>query len=167
MEDYQMIDYGMGKTNIDTSNGIRYGVIAMNNVSSEAIADLDSDYAFNCPDCGSDSLVKSKSAKYDYFCQSCRTWHMSEDCYSEESIGFHYDSDGYRLIDCIDYNIMVIKSDYYTKALYCSPCVPGAGNLDSPSEDGVKAYCLASDWFDDFTKIPYPVYRVKDDSLVE
>ena len=160
------IDYGMGKSNIDTKNGIRYGVIAQNSVMSEALDDVEYDYPFNCPDCGNESLVKSRSAKYDYFCQTCRTWHMSEDCYGEESIGFHYEGDGYQLVDCLDTNIMVISSPYYTFTRFCSPCVPGAGDLDTPDAEGVKTYCLGPDWFDEYSKLPYPVYAVADDSLV-
>lgn len=165
--EYSDMMYGMGKTNIDPKNGIRFGVIALTSVSGYALDDLVYDYPFNCPDCGNNILVKSKSARYDYYCQSCRTWHMEEDCYGEESTGFHYDGDGYKLIDCLDFNIMVIESLYYTKAEYCSPCVPGAGNLDSTSDDGVKTYCLGPDWFDGDNKIPYHVYLVKDNSAIE
>ena len=162
-----MIDYGNGKTNIDPKNGIRYGVIATNSVSGYALDDLEYNYPFSCPKCGSEKLVDSRSGKYDYYCQSCRQWYMAYECYDEESTGFHYDDDGYNLIDCLDTNIMVIESLYYTFTEYCSPCVPGAGNLDSPNEEGVKTYCLGADWFDDYNKIPYPVYLVKDDSLIE
>jgi len=160
------IDYGSGVTNIDTKTGIRYGVISQHSVMSEAMEDFEYEYPFNCPDCGSETLVKSRSQRYDYFCQHCRTWHMSEDCYGDDSIGFHYEGEGYLLEDCLDTNIMVIKSDYYTFAVFCSPCVPGAGDLDTPSEDGVKTYCLGPDWFDSYTPCPYPIYKVEDDSLI-
>ncbi len=160
------IDYGLGKSNIDLETGIRYGVISQHSVSSEALNDVEYDYPFNCPQCGNETLVPSKSQKYDYFCQSCRTWHMSEDCYGEESIGFHYEDSEYTFIDCLDTDIMVIKSPYYTLAQYCSPCVPGAGNLDNPMADGIKAYCLGPDWFDGYNPLPYPVYSVADDSLI-
>lgn len=163
---YTGIDYGRGTTNIDTKTGIRFGVISMHSVMGEALEDLEHEYPFNCPDCGSESLVKSRSANYDYFCQSCRTWHMSEDCYGDESIGFHYEGDGYKLEDCLDSDIIITKSPYYTHAQYCSPCVPGAGNLDSPCDEGAKAYCFGPDWFDEYNPLPYPVYSVKDGSLV-
>jgi predicted RNA-binding Zn-ribbon protein involved in translation (DUF1610 family) len=163
------MDYGGGVTNIDTKTGIRYGVIALNSVTGDSLEDLEYDYPFNCPDCGNDSLVKSRSAQYDYFCQSCRTWHMSDDCWGEESNGFHFEDSEYTLVDCLDTNIMVIKSPYYTHARFCSPCVPGAGDLDTPDEDGIKTYCLGPDWFDAHLNcpLPYPVYKVEDDSLIE
>lgn len=164
---YLGIDYGGGTTNVDLENGIRYGVISMNAVAGEALNDLEHDYPFNCPDCGSESLVKSRSQRFDFFCRACRTWHMSDECYGDESIGFHYDGDGYQLENCLDSDIMVIKSPYYTLAQFCSPCVPGAGNLDNPISNGVKTYCLGPDWFDEYRSLPYPVYRVEDESLVE
>ena len=61
---------------------------------------------------------------------------------------------------------MILKSDYYTHAQFCSPCVPGAGNLDSPCDSGEKAYCLGHDWFEDGIA-PYPVYRVSDNARIE
>jgi len=160
------IDYGRGTTNIDTETGIRYGVISQHSVSGDALNDVEYDYPFACPECGSDALVESKSKQYDYFCQTCRTWHMSEDCHGEESTGFHVEDSEYTLIDCLDSDIMVIKSPYYTYAQYCSPCVPGAGNLDNPMPGGVKTYCLGADWFDEYNPLPYPVYSVADDSLI-
>ena len=159
------IDYGLGKTNIDTSTGIRYGVISQHSVMPEALDDMEYDYPFNCPACGNETLVESRSKNYDYFCQSCRTWHMSEDCYGEESNGFHFEDSDYKLVDCLDTDIMVIESPYYTLAQYCSPCVPGAGNLDHYTPDGVKTYCLGFDWFTD-GKAPYPIYSVLNDDLI-
>lgn len=50
----------------------------------------------------------------------------------------------------------------WTFAQFCSPCVPGAGSLDNPVEDGAKTYCLDHDWFDGGVA-PYPVFRVADD----
>jgi len=160
------IDYGHGTSNIDTENGIRYGVISQHSVSGDALNDVEYDYPFNCPDCGNESLVPSRSKMCDYYCQSCNTWHMSEDCYGEESTGFHIDNGHYVAQDCLDSDIMIIRSPFYTFAQYCSPCVPGAGNIDSPMPDGVKTYCLGEYWFDEYNPLPYPVYSVADDSLV-
>jgi len=38
--------------------------------------------------------------------------------------------------------IWVLESPYVANCRPCSPCVPNAGDLDSPDEDGVEAYCL-------------------------
>ena len=152
--------------NVDNETGIRYGVISQHSVSGDALSDMESVYLFACPSCGNESLVPSRSQTYDYFCQDCRTWHMSEDCYGEESIGLKFEDSEYTIIDCLDSDLMIIKSPYYTHAQYCSPCVPGAGNLDNTMPEGIKTYCLGEDWFDDYSPIPYPIYRVSDDSLV-
>jgi hypothetical protein len=61
---------------------------------------------------------------------------------------------------------MVLKSPYYTYANYCSPCVPGAGNLDDIVEGEVKTYCFGHDWFEE-EKAPYPVYSVATGELIE
>ena len=160
------IDYGFGQSNVDVKTGIRYGIIAQNSVSGDALNDMENEYPFTCPQCGNETLVPSKSQMFDYFCQSCRTWHMSEDCYGEESIGMKFEDEEYIVTDCLDSDLMVIKSPYYTLAQYCSPCVPGAGSLDTPIEDGIKAYCLGADWFDEYNSCPYPIYSVTDDSLI-
>jgi hypothetical protein len=75
-----------------------------------------------------------------------------------------YEADGYRL-ETTSLGVYVTQSPYYTRAAFCSPCCPGAGDLDSPREHGVKAYCLGPDWFED-DKAPYKVWRVSDDSEV-
>lgn len=153
------VDYGHGLVNIDIANGIRYGVIALTGYMSE---ELEYDFPFRCPYCGSDSLVQSRSRDWDYFCQSCRTPHESMDCYGDEEVGFHYDKEGYVLVDCLDTNVMVIRSPYFTFAPYCSPCVPGAGDLDNSvynPNDGVKTYCLGPEWFEDGVA-PYLIFKV-------
>jgi hypothetical protein len=80
-----------------------------------------------------------------------------------------------------NFGIFVIKSPFYTFTKQCSPCAPGAGNLDSPISKQeydagdhnafmygtVKAYCLPIEFFDDeYAKIPYRYYKVTDDKEV-
>ena len=107
---------------------------------------------------------------------------------AEEHIGNAYDSgeidplyehDGYKITKCLDCDLMILKSPFYTYAQYCSPCVPGAGNLnhpfDGPIENWCKAaeeagfpkvFCLGHDWFDDNTA-PYPVFSVATNEQVQ
>jgi ribosomal protein L37AE/L43A len=159
------IDYGMGRTNVDPANGIRYGVISQNSVGEAWCNNSEPYYgAPTCPKCG-DEVNKSKSK--DFYCRKCRKHLWSDECYGDEPLGFEYEKHGYKLSTVMDNTcIMVLMSPYYTFAKYCSPCVPGAGDLDSPVEDGAKSYCLGHDWFED-GKAPYPVYRVVDDVRVE
>jgi hypothetical protein len=72
---------------------------------------------------------------------------------------------------------IIKKSPYYTYCKGCSPCVPNAGDLDSPvtpdnfDESNVplsmfdyakvrRAYCLPKEFFDD-DKAPYVYFRVE------
>ncbi len=169
------IDYGSGRTNIDAKTGIRYGVISQNSVS-QALGDSDLDYVYpgpNCPKCGRDAIgalqhVASDNAQagyehlggcHDWQCDDCKVTFDSQDAYGEEWTYWQYCDDGYELSDCLDSGVIVTKSPYYTFAPYCSPCVPGACDLDSACDDGSKAYCLGHDWFEE-REAPYPVYSV-------
>lgn len=77
---------------------------------------------------------------------------------------YTYEKDGYQLTGCLQTDLFIIKSKFYSYAQFCSPCVPGAGNLDSPMgpETGApRCYCLGHDWFE-HDKAPYRVWRVED-----
>lgn len=74
-----------------------------------------------------------------------------------------YEHDGYKITKCLDSDLMILKSPFFTYASFCSPCVPGACNLDSPldhiPEDGSNAcYCLDHSWFEGGVA-PYPVFN--------
>lgn len=137
------IDYGMGMANVDRATGIRYGVISQHTLAPESLSDLEPVYP---------------ETEHDDDCDNhdcCNCGDMSE------PMGFAYDQHGYHLESGTDgFGIFVITSPYFTRAQFCSPCAPGAGNLDSPDEDGVKTFCLGADWFDDENPAPYPIYSV-------
>ncbi len=168
------IDYGMGTTNVDRTNGIRYGVISQHSVLQAWADSAEPDYGEpHCPKCGGDVIEAHKvnnagepwSRLYshsceDYACENCEHYLDTADVFGDEPQGWNYEGDGYQLTDCLDSDIFVLKSPYYTKAQFCSPCVPGAGNLDSADDDGVQTYCLGHDWFED-GKAPYRVFSVE------
>lgn len=161
---YTGIDYGLGRTNIDQETGIRYGVISQHTVGERWYDAAEPQYGDpTCPKCG--AIVHPARANKDYRCRACRANYWSDEVYGEEPIGYTFEDSEYSITDCLDSDIMICRSPYYTFAQFCSPCVPGAGNLDTPMPDGVKTYCLGADWFED-DRAPYPVYRVSDDSLV-
>jgi hypothetical protein len=178
------IDYSMGLgPNKDPKTGIRYGVISQHSVL-QAWADSAEAYYGEpaCPKCenecyefdtdgqGPTGTHLNDTEHWDhasheddtYYCPSCRYVFGSESAFAEDPIGWYYDAEGYNLSDCLDSDIMVCLSPYYTFAQFCSPCCPGAGNLDTPMPEGIKCYALGHDWFDDRIA-PYPVYRVSDD----
>lgn len=179
---YAGIDYGLGQSNVDRKTGIRYGVISQHSVMPEALDDLEPYYGEpTCPKCGNGVMSTSDEtilpAGYDewsqysehgctdYACTICEHYLDSSEVYAEESQGFTYEQDGYSLTNCLDSDIFILKSPYYTRAQFCSPCVPGAGNIDNPCDDGPKTYCLGHDWFEN-GKAPYPVFSVADNSEV-
>ena len=165
------IDYGMGQSNVDHATGIRYGVIAQGNVGQAWYDSAEPDYGEpTCPKCGNaakdhDSFegdtddYESGHGCSDFVCEPCRYVFDSQDAFGDEPVGWHVDEPGYELGTCLDVNIFVLKSPFYTLARFCSPCVPGAGDLDNPDDGGIKTYCLGHDWFES-DKAPYPVFRV-------
>ena len=183
---YAGLDYGTGVENRDKDTGIHYGVISMNSINLDC-ADFENDYGDpTCPKCGgvvkasdddtlfintppaelNDDDVPDWFEGRDFTCLNCKECFYSDVCTPDEPLGWHYDADGYKLTDCLDNDIFVLASPYYTFAQFCSPCVPGTGNLDSPCDSGPKSFCLGHDWFDD-DKAPYRVFRVADDVEIE
>ena len=181
---YAGIDYGLGKANIDVETGIRYGCISQGSVMSEAIDDGEYDYGTpTCPRCGKDAdephafgetFANGRPEDYtrephqceDYVCVDCKHFFGSESAFPDEPAGWYYNKEGYKLESCLNSDILVTLSPYYTHAQFCSPCVPGAGNLDHPCTDGPRTYCLGHDWFDD-GKAPYTVFSVATDEEVK
>jgi hypothetical protein len=154
---YPGIDYSLGKANVDETTGIHYGVIACHSLHEWLWDDLEADYGEpHCPYCGNEL----ESAE-DETCTYCEEDLADEDLYGEEPVGYSYTSKGYSMATAFDSTeLFVFLSPYFTYAHFCSPCAPGAGNLDSPCESGPKTYCLGPEWFDG-EKAPYPVYDVK------
>jgi hypothetical protein len=54
--------------------------------------------------------------------------------------------------------IWVLKSPVITNVRLCSPCAPGAGDLDSPDDDGYACYAVSEEWFDEDNPCPYPTW---------
>lgn len=167
------IDYGNGRTNIDLLNGIRYGVISQHAVTQTWNDSAEADYGEpTCPKCGNTVVAYDNFPKdiiddfedsrgcADYVCEPCEYIFDSCEAFSDAPNGWHYSGEGYELVDCLDSDIMILKSDYYTTAVFCSPCVPGACSIESYDPNGTKAYCLGHDWFES-DKAPYPVYSVE------
>ncbi|MGB2806668.1 MAG: hypothetical protein WBC22_02930 [Sedimentisphaerales bacterium] len=131
------IDYGMGKTNIDNDNKIRFGVIHQNELL-QAWSDSSEPY-YPCKDCD-----------------------VSEDEYDNcecDAISYIIDDGEYQAESDSCGDIFITKSPYYTHAQFCSPCAPGACYIMNSCDDGEKAYCFGHDWFEG-GKAPYPVFNL-------
>jgi hypothetical protein len=146
------IDYGMGKTNIDPANGIRFGVIGMNSehLTEWAWESVEADYGeATCPECGGlvqDSDETPEDASKDWHCPTCHKSYWAHEVYGEEAIGHDLDSDGYKGRVDTDGDLFLTASLFYTRAQFCSPCAPGACHLEHPMADGEKCYALGHDW---------------------
>jgi hypothetical protein len=169
----QGIDYGRGMTNVDHTNGIRFGVIPQNDVLQAWSDSSEPVYPENDPDVCECDCCEGMGTKSDgddvWECGDCdgtgeRT--ADGDSFESEPVGFIYNGEGYRAScgDCGD--IFVTRSPYFTHARFCSPCAPGAGHLRDANPDGVRTYCFGHDWFDDGIA-PYPVFSVETGELVE
>jgi hypothetical protein len=134
------IDYGRGLSNIDAKTGIRYGVISQNSVL-QAWADCSQPVYEEDSDCG-------------------------EGDDDREPVSWEFHDADYNIEMVLDTDLVVTRSPFFTKAKFCSPCVPGAADLNEPCEDGVRAFCLGKDWFED-DKAPYPIYSVETGKLIE
>lgn len=174
-------DYGMGRTNVDHEAGTHFGVISQRAIAQAWSDSAEPDYGKPaCPKCGSEVFGDGPSEGFEqyedsgcaeFICADCEITIDGSDCYGDETIGWNYDGDGYQMTDCLDSDVMILASPYFTFAPYCSPCVPGAGDLDSASEgefdesNGVKTYCVGHDWFPDGFA-PYDVYSVQSGAIV-
>jgi hypothetical protein len=166
------IDYGLGRTNVDVATGIRFGVINANSVDfwHESNEGRYGDPA--CPECGGDVTDDTEEmpsdASGDYYCADCEECRSSDEVFPESPVSWVLD-DGEYLAEQggegDDCDVFVIKSPYFTRAAFCSPCAPGACYLGSPCDDGERAYCFGPDFFED-GKAPYPIYSVATGELV-
>src|SRR6266576_680504 len=140
---YKGIDYSLGQSNVNKETGIHFGVISQNSINLDCTGSFEYDYGKpTCGQCGNPAIESSDAPDEDwnegkdYACLTCKRTFWSDDAFSEEPLGWSYKEDGYSLGDCLDNDIFVFKSPYFTFAQFCSPCVPGAGNLDTYCEDG-------------------------------
>lgn len=181
---YAGLNYaGFTGTNQDKETGIHYGVISQNSICPEALPDIydgphstDLYYKLYCEemrtllskgihDALDDTSVRARDidAIVESACDELEN--SLGDSYQNDEVCPHYDDGKYVIGKCLDFDFFVTKSPYYTFAAYCSPCCPGAGNLDSYCPDGPKTYCLGPEWFDD-EKAPYPCFEVKTEQRI-
>ena len=94
---YVGIDYGLGRSNVDLANGIRYGVISQNSVLQAWADSAEPDYGEpSCPKCGNMAIEYDgdKHNEYsapanrpyacaDYVCEACKVLIDSGDAFGE------------------------------------------------------------------------------------
>jgi hypothetical protein len=173
--------------NFNEELGIRYGVISPHSISSWSLDTIYNEGTDPYYEMGKDQLLQDLKE----FCEShnINYDHLNTDTFIDV-YNDSYESDGSGIMDYSDkeydlhvsggnFGIFVMKSPYYTYCRGCSPCAPGAGNLDSsfdPDDHEItegyhRALCLGPEWFDKeeseySKKIPYRVFRVDNDQEV-
>lgn len=187
------IDYSHGQENRDWETGCHYGVIypSAEWLCIHTVMDkFASDYGYPaCPVCGGE-VIDSEDFDFtsqerpfapyipgacDYVCTNCFLILAYYHVYRDEPESYLLNADDYLATFQDGSDIIIVKSPFYTYAQYCSPCVPGAGNLCCPCftrvKDkrsltgyrikglGPKTYCFGHDWFY-FDAAPYPVFSV-------
>lgn len=181
MNDYAGIDYGLGLTNIDTATGIRYGIVSMNSLGEWAWEEMmhGEDLDFNeFRKAVKDSLALAiETSLAEFNLNYGNDAEEMADAIVDDLEFDNYESTGdnprylvesndYHLQTTSDGKLFVFKSRWYTHAAFCSPCVPGAGDLGTPCDAGPKTYCLNSDSYSKESPCPYPVYLCATDELV-
>ena len=176
--------------NYDEKTGIHYGVISPNSICQETLSELcdksvDTIYEESKEDFTNqiENILNDNGFSIG---QIDEVLTPAIDCFNEnynnDNHGYEYEDKEYILhISDDNFGIFVIKSPYYTYTKQCSPCAPGAGDLDNPviqerlgempndifMHNTVKAYCLPREFFDsEYSKIPYRYYNVSDDKEV-
>ena len=171
-------------SNYDEKTGIAYGVISPHALNGDVLNDIYANGNDSHYENGKEELIDDLKA----FCENhdIRFDRINTDSFIDEfSDSYQGNDDGqcdysdndYELhVSGDGFGIFVMKSPYYTYCRKCSPCAPGAGDLNTPvdivgleieSNRGQKAYCLDKSFFDDeYAKIPYRVFRVDNDQEV-
>jgi hypothetical protein len=177
--------------NFDPTTGISYGVISQRSLSPYVIDDIINDatdlYYEEAKKNFEDELKEAiLEVLNNHICYHDGDPEINvddyiddwNDSYQNDEHKWFYEDAEYTLDFSNDLNaIYVCKSPFYTYCRGCSPCCPGAGDLDSiitrddydhtefnsMSWGGAKkAYCLPNDYFEDH-KAPYVYFKVGSD----
>jgi hypothetical protein len=180
--------------NFDEKTGIRYGVISPHNISSFALDDIYQNGTDPQYESAKEEFENGLKSAIKEFCDNNSNMRLDDRHIDIDVImdqwNDHFENDGSGIMDYSDseydlhvsgdnFGIFVMKSPYYTYCRGCSPCAPGAGDLNNsfdPDEFEItegyhRSLCLGHEWFDQDNdqysrKIPYRAFRVSDDSEV-
>jgi len=116
--------------NINLKTQIRYGVISLHNVNPDFLDEFEAHY----PD-----------IEHDTDCTDQDNCNCGDEL---DPIAYTYDKDGLQCEyshDSSMYILFVYLSPVIKTVNLCSPCVPNAGDLDSPNDQGFDCYGLPDD----------------------
>lgn len=148
-------------TNVNPKTGIRYGLISANSLDSETVSNLQmSGTDLHYEEAKSDLWADIKRVCKDYMSDrdsddvADQAIERMRDHFEQDEPVHEFD------VECPGYGrvkgqttwlggallLWIFESPFQTKANLCSPCVPGAGNLDSLNPDGYDCYDVPNDW---------------------
>jgi len=149
------IDYGTlnGKIlcNNDEERLVRYGVVHINSLHYDVWDDLEADFGLPvCQKCGN-AMEDVEPLDGIYHCPLCRRQNHEDEVFGDEPAYYYYVGEGCKMFSAFDNTcLFVTKSTHVMKVRLCSPCAPGAGDIDSPDDDhGWWAYCPPPSWWPD------------------
>lgn len=130
--------------NLNPTTGIAYGTIYLNDLP-DWVFDEFQDHGVNLTARAAEEEYRSENpdasdADMDRFWDH---YEGSEECYALERDGMKLELSylgGAALI-------FVLESPSTTRARPCSPCVPGAGDLNSKDASGIECYDLIPSWY--------------------
>ncbi len=157
--------------NFDIKTGIHYGVISMHSITQVWCEEAQPVYGpMYCPDCNGELTEPTEEQadnadhcedifSADYYCKKCNLVYDASDVMPDEPAAYELKTADIEAQSCLDSDVMITKSPYYTYTRPCSPCCPNAGDLNNPTEKqyGIPTYCFPHDYFED-EEAPYPVY---------
>ena len=170
--DYAGINYGFG-SNYDRETGISFGVCYANELPNwDWESDVDEEFGRHCPHCGDELTDEEPEDDHpvldfeddededegDERCPSCHRMFWRDDSHDESPSSSTLTGEYEGFVTGDDHTIFVTKSPYFTYCQYCSPCMPGAGNLANFCDKGPATYCFGPDMFDEQ---PYPIFSVE------
>lgn len=86
--------------------------------------------------------------------------------FDQENYEYEKDGESYGITHLSGPLLWVFKSPVTALVDLCSPCVPNAGNLNSPNPEGVPCYAVPTEWFDDDDNpCPYTTQSVEEKEL--
>ena len=151
-----MLSYGTIGVNCDPETGTPYGVVQMNRLADwvydeffangenltarYAHTDFIDEYMADHPEADEAEVEDASQEFWDNYYGEEEEYRLSLPGEGLE-LGMSY-LGGAPLV-------WVFKSPHKATVRPCSPCVPGAGDLDSKCDDGMECYDLPPDWYYD------------------
>ena len=155
------IDYGNGQTNIDKETGIRFGVLPVNSLNWDALDEIlqrGKDVGFEqfkqeTVKTVRDAVLEAldflpkhcAESLADRCAQAAETSSELGEGYESDECHYSFETEDTKLLLRGQY-VWVLKSPHIVRCALCSPCCPGAGNLDEICDDGAETYGLDSSW---------------------